>query len=255
MDSDNLQSVDLRIPDQIINKTKIGDDPIVQEIRKRRVDMEIRLRVSGFSYREIVEAVKQQFDPNHLPAQYSESTISQDISRVYKRMDELDRETLRVARRMDLQRLDSMMMVTFNRALGGDLKAVKATLEIMERRSKLLGLDKPTTVQVKDWRSEILDLIRSGKVTIDDVKREFGTQIAREIIESGGETVIESYFAESEDDSGNADGNVPGQDAKDMAPRLPALGQWASDQVPQGTGTVLGEQIPLDDHGGGIAGG
>jgi hypothetical protein len=247
--------IEVSIDQVALNKTKIGNDPVLQQIRKKRVDMETKLRISGFSYREIADAVKQQFPADQLPPGYSEITVSKDIERAYKRMDELDRETLRVVRRMDLQRLDAMMMVTFNRALGGDLKGVKATLDIMERRAKLLGLDKPTQVEVKDWRTEVLDLVRSGRITIDEVRREFGTQIAREIIESGGETVIESYFAESENSVSSSEGNVLEPNEQEMASRILALGKRTASDISQGTADLLGQHESLDDNGSGESGG
>jgi hypothetical protein len=214
------------------HKTKIGNDPTRQEAMQKRVDIEVRLRLNGFSYREIVEAVRGQIDPNQLPEKYSEDTVNQDLYKHYKRLDEMDRESIRIARRMDLQRLDSLLMVAFNKALGGDLKATEVTLKVMERRAKLLGMDRPSTVQIKDWRSEVLDLIRSGKVTVEDVRQEFGTQIARDILESGGEAVLEGYFTEPEDTRTDAEGNLLTQDAKSLAPRIYSIGNGEASKIP-----------------------
>lgn len=37
-----------------------------------------------------------------------------------------------------------------------------------------------------NWRIEVIDLVNNGKVTIDDVKRELGDELASELFESSG---------------------------------------------------------------------
>lgn len=52
-------------------------------------------------------------------------------------------------RDQELDRLDRLQAAVWPRALQGDLPAVGAVVRIMERRSKMLGLDAPITAQVK----------------------------------------------------------------------------------------------------------
>lgn len=64
------------------------------------------------------------------------------------------RRTLRDAgteqvRDQELDRLDRMQQAVWSRALQGDLPAVGTVLRIMERRSRLLGLDAPVTAQIQ----------------------------------------------------------------------------------------------------------
>ena len=47
-------------------------------------------------------------------------------------------------RHMELERLDSLLLSMWQKAVAGDLKAVDRVLRIMERRARYLGLDAPT---------------------------------------------------------------------------------------------------------------
>jgi hypothetical protein len=51
-------------------------------------------------------------------------------------------------RDQELDRLDRLQRAVWVRALQGDLPAVGAVLRIMERRSKMLGLDAPITANI-----------------------------------------------------------------------------------------------------------
>ena len=47
-------------------------------------------------------------------------------------------------RRLEVERLDSLLQGLWEKATAGDVQAVDRCLSIMERRSRLLGLDAPT---------------------------------------------------------------------------------------------------------------
>ncbi len=51
-------------------------------------------------------------------------------------------------RALDLARLEALFIPVYGQALSGDLMAVNAMLQIMERRAKLLGLDAPVRTEV-----------------------------------------------------------------------------------------------------------
>lgn len=57
-------------------------------------------------------------------------------------------------RNLELARLDGVLVGVYQQAVKGSLSAVDRVIKIMERRSRLLGLDKPIQVDV-DWRSEL----------------------------------------------------------------------------------------------------
>ena len=69
-------------------------------------------------------------------------------------------EETRVVLGLELERLDAMMFGLWTRAIGGDEKAVRAVIKIMERRNNLLGLDAPTKtehVERIDWAAALAD--------------------------------------------------------------------------------------------------
>jgi hypothetical protein len=76
--------------------------------------------------------------------------VSHTMARKYidHSMAELRRQELKSAedaRRLDLLRIDRALCGVMPRAEAGDPKAVLALCRLLERRSKLLGLDAPTT--------------------------------------------------------------------------------------------------------------
>jgi hypothetical protein len=62
---------------------------------------------------------------------------------IYESMDE--------SRQLELMRLDDLQVAVWDRAINGELPAAHCVLKIMDRRAKLLGLDKPAKVEVNRW--------------------------------------------------------------------------------------------------------
>ena len=60
-------------------------------------------------------------------------------------------ESIDEARQLELMRLDEMQLAVWDRAINGDLPAAHCVLKIMDRRAKLLGLDKPEKAEVNKW--------------------------------------------------------------------------------------------------------
>jgi hypothetical protein len=54
-------------------------------------------------------------------------------------------ETARLVRTLELERLDTMQVAVWPRAVRGDLDAIGAMLKIMAHRMRLLNLDAPLT--------------------------------------------------------------------------------------------------------------
>jgi hypothetical protein len=63
-------------------------------------------------------------------------------------VERLERETVDQARYLELDRLDRMLIAITEQIRKGHLGAIDRALKIMERRSKLLGLDAPTKTDV-----------------------------------------------------------------------------------------------------------
>jgi len=94
----------------------------------------VRLRMQGFTYAQIAAELK-----------FGSSTHCQ--SRVAAALNEVVREPARELLELELRRLDEMFLPVYARAIeGGGPKAIQSCLHIMERRAKLLGLDKPTKI-------------------------------------------------------------------------------------------------------------
>ena len=64
-------------------------------------------------------------------------------------------------RRVELDRLDAMLVPQFKQALKGDGWAVDRVLKIMERRSRYLNLDAATTAGIREVGS-LLDMLVHG---------------------------------------------------------------------------------------------
>lgn len=60
-------------------------------------------------------------------------------------------ESVDEARQLELMRLDELQVAVWDRAINGELPATHCVLKIMDRRAKLLGLDKPEKVEVNKW--------------------------------------------------------------------------------------------------------
>jgi hypothetical protein len=67
-------------------------------------------------------------------------------------------ESVEEARQLELMRLDELQAAVWDRAINGELPAAHCVLKIMDRRAKLLGLDKPEKVEVNKWDFNTEDL-------------------------------------------------------------------------------------------------
>ena len=70
-------------------------------------------------------------------------------------------------------------------------KGREVTLEIHDAQSALVHLGRHYSlfkdrVQVEDWRTEIIQLLREGKITPEQVMKELGRDLATELFESAG---------------------------------------------------------------------
>jgi hypothetical protein len=67
-------------------------------------------------------------------------------------------ESIDDARQLELMRLDDLQVAVWERAINGELPAAHCVLKIMDRRAKLLGLDKPEKFEVNKWDFNAEDL-------------------------------------------------------------------------------------------------
>jgi len=108
------------------------------EAKAERMPIALKLRQSGYSYRDIAK----------------ELNISLTSAWLYikESMEELRKEVLEEAdtlRQIELDRLDIMLKALWSKVEAGDEKAIDRVLKIQERTSKYLGLDSPTKQEIE----------------------------------------------------------------------------------------------------------
>lgn len=157
----------------------------------------LELRIAGLTYRQIAEYIKKEFGDD-CPASYSERHCWNDIDdEIRKNRAQMQENTGQIID-IELQRLDKMLVVMMNQALSGDQKAVDRVLKIMERRSRYLGLDMPIEHKVNTWQTEIIQLIKEGRLSLEDARKELGDELFARIVESGSIGFLESGKVEND---------------------------------------------------------
>jgi len=130
----------------------------------------LELRKEGHTYESISE-------------QLGYSTPSASYKAVMRRLKDMDRPAVSMLRELEVQRLDAMLYAVWNDVLQGDANAVHTALRISERRSRLLGLDAPHTVEARtridvlSWNQAIRDFITLHKEVFGDGRDDERTQI------------------------------------------------------------------------------
>ena len=94
----------------------------------------LKLRLTGMSHRAIAEALG-----------VSDHTTIQ--GRIAGALKEIIREPAEAVLKMELERLDVMLLGLWKQAASGDLQALDRALKIQDRRARYLGLDAPTKTQ------------------------------------------------------------------------------------------------------------
>jgi len=161
-----------------------------------RRDYAVKMRTAGLNFREILAEMISRYGRENLPPTYDERYVYRDVKYELNKLRAETLETAQDLRLMELDRLDQLQTAIMNRALGGDLKAIDRILNIMKMRSNLMGLNAPTQtkVEVSDWRSEIVNLIKTGKITVEQAEEELGKELVAGLLVAGGEGVIEGEF-------------------------------------------------------------
>jgi hypothetical protein len=93
----------------------------------------LEYRKMGYTYQQIADAL------GYATAQGAYCAIQSALTRII-------REPAEEVLKLELERLDAMFSKPYQNAIGGDLFAVSACLNIMNRKAKLLGLDAPAKV-------------------------------------------------------------------------------------------------------------
>ena len=130
----------------------------------------LELRKEGHTYESISE-------------QLGYSTPSASYKAAMRRLRDMDRPAVSMLRELEVQRLDAMLYAVWDDVLQGDANAVHTALRISERRSRLLGLDAPHTVEARtridvlSWNQAIRDFIGIHKEVFGDGLKDERTQV------------------------------------------------------------------------------
>lgn len=123
---------------------------------ERRNTIAVNL-VAGLNYRQMAEALG-----------VSIGTISEDVKLILGRWQREQVTEIDKIKQLEIQRLDKAVNAIWDNVKKGKTHSILAMLRIMERRSKLLGLDKPmnqihTVYDFSKATDEQLQRIRDGE--------------------------------------------------------------------------------------------
>jgi hypothetical protein len=133
--------------------------PIKVTIAERQVKA-LTLRKQGASYRNIAEEMKKI--PGTSP-RYGADQAYRDVMAALHRLMEKQTELAKENLRLDLERLDVLFVKPYEMAKKGDLFAIKACLDILDRRAKLLGYGSVTQTALN------LDVTKLSKNQLDRI--------------------------------------------------------------------------------------
>lgn len=175
----------------------------------RRRELAIKLRCTGYTYRDILDIMLEVAGEGNviLPDSYDERYVWKDVNAVLSEAKEHLVESAEALRAIEMRNLDAMQASVMPMALAGKKDAIETVLKIMKQRQKYVpNLVEPQKVEVstKRWEGEIIMLVKQNKITIEDV-RDVAPEIADKIIgslESGseervseGDSIIEGEFS------------------------------------------------------------
>lgn len=108
-------------------------------------------------------------------------------------MDALKQKATQSGYALFFKRLDSLNVLAermYDSLMAGDkpqnyLGAVKEFRALLADIAAEMG-ERPTKLEVRDWRSEVIELLKNGKITPEEVEAELGSGLAAELFESAG---------------------------------------------------------------------
>ena len=147
-------------------------------IIENRRHMVAELRLRGATQREIIELLaKQGMTNNGKP--WSVGIINRDIQH-------LENEWRKAAvRDMSTLKSNQLAEIRSARRQAWKDKNLAEVRQLIKLEIDLLGTAAPTRHDVT-WRSEVMELVTSGRVTIEQVEQELGDELATELFNAAG---------------------------------------------------------------------
>lgn len=149
-------------------KAPRGKTPASVIIAYRR-EFSVSMRAAGANFREIAEAVRQEFGEENLPDSYDAGYASRDVGIVLDQMYREMGDHMRVMRMTQMTRYEHIIRANWPRAMKGDLGATDRVLKAMKDQNKMLGLDAPQKIDMRvqqvDQRIEsLIEVISTGEL-------------------------------------------------------------------------------------------
>ncbi|MDX3165849.1 hypothetical protein PV516_18865 [Streptomyces scabiei] len=104
----------------------------------KRRSQAIALRLAGMDYQTIAERLDYA----------DRGAASKDVHRALEANLEAESAAAATLRELEVQRLDRMQAAAWAKAAKGDLKAIETVLKVIDRRARLLGLDRPIRTEI-----------------------------------------------------------------------------------------------------------
>jgi predicted DNA-binding protein YlxM (UPF0122 family) len=142
---------------------------IVQAAERRR--QAICLRREGFSYQAIADQLGM-----------AKSSVHNAIDKAMVALEKEIEQEVKLLVALEIDRLDSLQQAIWCKAMEGNLGSVDRVLKIMDRRSKLLGLDAPTKIAATTPDGESLHSrieamsVEERRTRINELTKKIGTK-------------------------------------------------------------------------------
>lgn len=129
------------------------------EIEQRRKTVAANL-TGGLNYRDMATALG-----------VSLGTVSKDVKIILARWRNEQVTAVDDWAQLEVRRLDRVLNGIWDKAIAGDLSAVDRVIKVMERRAKLLGLDKPERQEVSGLNGGPIETLEIGLTDEERARR------------------------------------------------------------------------------------
>jgi hypothetical protein len=118
----------------------------ISERRKMVWDLRLRGKELQAIAEEIWAHYRKEGREDELPKKYGVQGVHDDFKAIMAERAALESKEITDHVRLDASRLDTMIEVLWDRVTLGDTEAIETVRRLLERRSKLLGLNAPDRV-------------------------------------------------------------------------------------------------------------
>jgi hypothetical protein len=126
--------------------------------RRRRV---VELRRTGATLESIASVISSKFGLPNYDRRRAFDDLKFGLAEI-NREYQLDTEALR---REHLETIDRLQMALWSKAIGGDVKAIDSITRLLERKSRLCGLDAPVQLLVTQLLDQEVKMLVEGLKT------------------------------------------------------------------------------------------